>query len=50
MIRAIVTVKNAHERIVYDAIGVSSWNIEESARELYGSDDDPCSITVMVQP
>lgn len=46
MITALVIVKTAAQQLVYDTIGFSAWDIEESARELLG--DEPCGVTVLV--
>jgi len=45
MIRAKVKVKKATISYSYTAVGKSTWEIEESARDLAG--DEPCSITVI---
>jgi hypothetical protein len=45
MITAIVTVKTTQERHVFDAIGRSSAEIEQSVRDSY---DEPVGITVLV--
>lgn len=46
MISATVTIRTATTCYVYDAVGISTWRIEESARELAG--DEPCSVSVLV--
>jgi hypothetical protein len=45
MITAIVTVKTTRERHVFDAIGRSTAEIEQSVRESY---EEPVGITVLV--
>jgi len=47
MIRAKVTIKKATISYSYHAVGKSTWEMEESARDIAG--DEPCSITVITE-